>query len=86
VNRCGDSTFINQSSGGSPLVDDCLRITENIANDGEWTTTVFGHRQLVQHGTCAFGVVSTGDGDGLNFRVWNEDIISIIHDSVNKFQ
>jgi hypothetical protein len=31
VNDCGDSTFENQSSSGSPLIADCQQITRNIA-------------------------------------------------------
>jgi hypothetical protein len=31
VNDCGDSTFVNQSSGGSPQISDCQQIARNIA-------------------------------------------------------
>lgn len=31
IDDCGDSTFINQSSGGSPKVTDCQKLAENIA-------------------------------------------------------
>jgi hypothetical protein len=31
VNDCGDSTFENQSSDGSPLIVDCQKIASNIA-------------------------------------------------------
>lgn len=30
---CGDSTFENDTSGGSPLVEDCLQIVKNIEGD-----------------------------------------------------
>lgn len=36
INDCGDSSFINQSSGGSPKVSDCQQITRNIAGGGTW--------------------------------------------------
>ena len=38
INNCGDSTFVNQSSGGSPRVEDCLRIARNIAGGGTWVS------------------------------------------------
>lgn len=43
VNDCGDSTFVNQSSGGSPTVSDCQQIARNIAGGGTWVslTVVF---------------------------------------------
>ncbi|KAF9033627.1 Ecp2 effector protein [Panaeolus papilionaceus] len=88
VDRCWDPIYQNQSSGGSPLVSDCLQIAANIARDGEWTTTLIGQRQLVQYGTCAFGVEidTSNKGPGFNFRVGNEDIITIINESIQRFQ
>jgi hypothetical protein len=35
-NLCGDSTFVNASSGGSPLVRDCQQLAANIAGSGSW--------------------------------------------------
>lgn len=111
VDRCWGVIYQNQSSGGSPLVSDCLQIAANIARDGEWvrgsirltsgvkskqtvsfclpqTTTLIGQRQLVQYGTCAFGVEidNRNKGPGFNFRVGNEDIITIINESIRQFQ
>jgi hypothetical protein len=39
VNDCGDSTFENQSSNGSPLIVDCQRIASNIAGTFELTVS-----------------------------------------------
>ena len=82
VNDCGDSSFINQSSGGSPLISDCQMIQRNIAGGGTWTTNaIVGQRQLVQYGTCAFGVtVRSGTAN-----VGNQDIIDIINTSIQMF-
>lgn len=44
INDCGDSTFINQSSGGSPSVNDCWTLYNNIAGDGTWTVWGPNHR------------------------------------------
>ncbi|KAF9054895.1 putative necrosis-inducing factor-domain-containing protein, partial [Panaeolus papilionaceus] len=86
INDCGDSTFINQSSGGSPTVADCLQLAANIAGDGTWTVALLDQHQLAQYGTCAFGVQAGYYLNTFNYRVGNSDIIDIIHDSVNRFQ
>ncbi|KAH7079713.1 putative necrosis-inducing factor-domain-containing protein [Paraphoma chrysanthemicola] len=84
VNDCGDSTFVNQSSGGSPLIADCQQIVRNIAGGGTWTVSVVkSHRQLVSYGTCVFGV--DGDGGGLFVHVGNGDISDLINDSIKRF-
>jgi hypothetical protein len=85
INDCGDSTFVNQSSGGSPTVNDCLQIATNIAGGGTWEVSGFppDWHQLVQYGTCAFGVQR--NSGGLYFHVGNQDIIDLIHTSVDKF-
>jgi hypothetical protein len=73
VNDCGDSSFTNQSSPGSPLVDDCMTITTNIADGGLWTVIAPGSRQLVQYGTCAFGVsVNSGRTHSISIgKAWS---------------
>ncbi|GFF42858.1 hypothetical protein IFM51744_05288 [Aspergillus udagawae] len=89
INDCGASTFINQSSGGSPRVDDCLQIARNIAGGGTWVVSaiVGDHHQLLQYGTCAFGVeVAPGWSEMPIYKVGNQDIIDLINDSVNRFQ
>ncbi|GFF22633.1 hypothetical protein IFM61606_08574 [Aspergillus udagawae] len=84
INDCGDSTFINQSSGGSPRVDDCLQIARNIAGGGTWTFEGFGvQHQLLQYGTCAFGVTQ---GSRVTVKIGNQDIIDLINDSISRFQ
>ncbi|KAF9033630.1 hypothetical protein BJ165DRAFT_1598784 [Panaeolus papilionaceus] len=64
VDCCWDVIYQNQSSGGSPLISDCLQIAANIVRDGEWII----------------------EGPGFNFRVENEDIITIINESIRQFQ
>ncbi|KAJ5288624.1 necrosis-inducing factor-domain-containing protein [Penicillium angulare] len=84
VNDCGDSTFINQSSGGSPKISDCQQIATNIANGGTWSVESNGaQNQLVQYGTCALGV--TGDFTIGIFYVGNQDIIDVINESISRF-
>lgn len=90
---CGDSTFVNQNSAASPLVDDCLRIVDNLSvrpvgstGRASWEVESFvkQQHQLVEYGSCAFGVQGGKDGDAY-FLVGNQDIIDIIHTSIEKF-
>ncbi|KAL4725816.1 hypothetical protein ACLX1H_006490 [Fusarium chlamydosporum] len=83
---CGDSTFENKSSGGSPKVDDCRQIARNIAGGGKWTVGAGGeHHQLVQYGTCAFGAQGAGSNMNSAF-IGNTDIIDLINDSIKRFE
>ncbi|KAF2830339.1 hypothetical protein CC86DRAFT_402385 [Ophiobolus disseminans] len=87
INDCGDSSFENQSSGGSPKVSDCQQMARNIAGGGTWTTTFYLQRTLVTHKTCAFGVYSQGSSNtGTAFNVGNQDIIDLVNTSIAKFQ
>ncbi|KAL2820977.1 putative necrosis-inducing factor-domain-containing protein [Aspergillus cavernicola] len=82
INDCGDSSFDNNSSGGSPEVSDCQQIAANIAGGGSWTLDGSSvQRQLVQYGTCAFGAWATG----LTY-IGNADIIGLIDDSISQFE
>jgi hypothetical protein len=85
-NDCGDSSFVNQSSGGSPTVGDCLQIAANIGGGGSWEVenAAQSFHQLVQYGSCAFGVQGHS-GSSPGFNVGNQDIIDLIHSSVDKF-
>jgi len=90
INNCGGSSFINRTGPYAPLVNDCRQIAYNIRNGGTWVTdgAAGNHRQLVQYGTCAFGVEIKG-GDPTFFdqyKVGNSDIIDLINDSINRFQ
>lgn len=86
---CGDSTFENQTSGGSPLVGDCLVIIQNIQEDGstDYTTQVVGknQREIVSFGTCALGVEATKVDGNVNFVVGGQDVIDLINESVKRF-
>jgi hypothetical protein len=85
INDCGNSSFENQSSGGSPLISDCQILAENIRGDGTWTTWGSGRRQLAQLGTCAFGVQVEGITLTTFYKVGNEDIRDLIFESINRF-
>ncbi|KAJ5653906.1 hypothetical protein N7490_000909 [Penicillium lividum] len=84
INDCGTSTFVDKTTTSSPDVADCKIIATNIKSGGTWTFEGFGvHHQLVQYGTCAFGVKVT---DYVWTKIGNEDIINLITDSISKFK
>ncbi|KAI1352858.1 hypothetical protein F5Y01DRAFT_324113 [Xylaria sp. FL0043] len=84
---CGDSTFVDQTSDASPSVADCLQIATNIAIDGEWMVDSSGNQhQILKFGSCKFGVMANGLPIGnLQVDIGNQDVIDIIHQSVNSF-
>ncbi|KAJ9158445.1 hypothetical protein NKR19_g3316 [Coniochaeta hoffmannii] len=93
---CGDSTFEDTTSGTAPLVSDCMIMADNIAvvnlengSDGgkqTWGVENFfkQQHQLIQFGTCAFGVQGGKVGDA-HFWIGNQDIIDLMHTSVARF-
>lgn len=87
-NDCESSSFIDQTSDASPDVDDCMHIVDNIVGtDGEWTIQTIGkaQHQLVQYGSCKFGIQATDLHGNVNFKIAAQDIVDIINDSVNQF-
>ena len=91
ISNCAESTFEDTTSAGSPLISDCLVMASNIVRTSAvdrpvWMVESFikQQHQLVQFGTCAFGVQGGKKGD-LTFRVGNQDIIDIVHDAIKKF-
>ncbi|KAF3392821.1 hypothetical protein F1880_008720 [Penicillium rolfsii] len=84
---CGDSTFIDQGSGASPLVEDCKQIIKNIeGTDGDYNTSPLEkQRQLLHYGTCHFGVTGKGINGNVSFKTGNQDVIDIINDAIKKF-
>ncbi|OIW29502.1 hypothetical protein CONLIGDRAFT_669360 [Coniochaeta ligniaria NRRL 30616] len=87
INECSESTFTDQTSDASPKVDDCLRIATNIAGGGRWEVEAATgeQHQLVQWGTCAFGVKAVPPWGDAFFYVGNQDIIDIINTSIQMF-
>ena len=55
--RCGDSSFENQGSDASSLVDDCKQIIRNLEEDSsaDWTHGITGQREILKFGSCASG-------------------------------
>ncbi|KAJ5921436.1 hypothetical protein N7466_009762 [Penicillium verhagenii] len=81
---CGTSTFVDESSSGSPKAANCKKIATNIASGGTWTFEGWGvQHRLVQYGDCAFGVTSPSDE-------WTQigaaKIIELIDTSIEKYK
>lgn len=86
--HCGTSTFIDQTSGASPTVSDCMQIVRNITNTNkEWEVenAIGSQHQLLQHGSCAFGVQGTVKNGNIDYHIGAQDIVDIISDSVRQF-
>ncbi|KAK3361557.1 putative necrosis-inducing factor-domain-containing protein [Lasiosphaeria ovina] len=83
INDCDNSSFENQSTGGSPTVGDCQRLANNIAGDGTWTVWTGTQHQIAQYGTCAFGITTV---TGFWANIGNGDVRDIIGDSIRRFQ
>ncbi|KAF9054904.1 putative necrosis-inducing factor-domain-containing protein [Panaeolus papilionaceus] len=86
VNACEDSSFINQSSEGSPRVDDCLQIIRNIGYGEVYLLSLDTQHELATFGNCAIGAYSPFIRGVTNVRVGGQDVIDLINDSVRNFQ
>ncbi|KAM0331444.1 hypothetical protein ACHAQA_003120 [Verticillium albo-atrum] len=85
---CGASTFENQGSGASPLVSDCEQLIRNVEGDAstDFTHGIVGHRKILEHGTCRFGIERTGGtGGAVQFKVGGQDVIDVINDAIRQF-
>ncbi|EUC40609.1 hypothetical protein COCMIDRAFT_9555 [Bipolaris oryzae ATCC 44560] len=80
-NFCGATTFINNSSGGSPWIADCQTLFDRIAGDGTWF--VEGpQKRIASWATCEFGARSL---DGTITTIGNEDVRDLVRDSIARF-
>ncbi|KAB5566607.1 putative necrosis-inducing factor-domain-containing protein [Coniochaeta sp. 2T2.1] len=86
--KCGPSSFRNQRDNASPSIEDCLRMTANMANAGYWDVMATGRLvHVANSGTCVFSVTAKVIDRGFDefFFVGNQDIIDLINSSVQKF-
>ncbi|KAF5485943.1 Killer toxin subunits alpha/beta [Colletotrichum fructicola] len=86
--HCGESSFENRGSDASPKVEDCKQIIKNIEGDGstEFTHRITGHREILDFGSCHFGIERTGGtGGAVEFRVGGQDVIDVINESIKRF-
>ena len=77
--------YEGETSGASPLISDCEIMQNNIKGGGDWQVYPdSGHHQLIQAGTCAFGV----KGQTINssrFKIGNGDIYNMVTNSIRDF-
>ncbi|KAM0323899.1 hypothetical protein ACHAQA_008480 [Verticillium albo-atrum] len=95
---CGASSFENQTSGGSPTVNDCAVVC-NTAHAADWwiKSSFCGnvwnggsstcYNPMIWYGSCVFGAArkysGTGNYDG---AVGASDIGDLVRDSINWYQ
>jgi len=81
---CGSSTFVNKSSGGSPLVSDCQELARQYSSVAK-AIEVGTDRGIEVHryGTCVFGVIQRSPS---GFYIGDDDVKDIIRDSIAVFQ
>ncbi|KAK3489763.1 putative necrosis-inducing factor-domain-containing protein [Neurospora crassa] len=86
--HCRGGGYFNATSAGSPLVDDCKVIIQNISpRGGTWHYMSGTQRTLVSHGSCALGIESTPDvPKGLQTLVGDLDISEWIWKSIDRYQ
>lgn len=87
-NKCGISTFVDETSSASPLISDCLGIVKNIqGTQGEWEVenAVESQHQIVQFGGCKFGVQGRSKNGNIDFHVGAQDIVDVIKSAISQF-
>ncbi|KAF7561921.1 hypothetical protein G7046_g2225 [Stylonectria norvegica] len=85
---CSDTTFLDQTSKASPSITDCRHIITNIeGTSGEWEleSATNNQHEIVNFGSCKFGVQTHAGKGNINYHVGAQDIIDIINDSIKKF-
>jgi hypothetical protein len=88
ISDCESSSFIDQTSDGSPSVEDCMGIVKNIqGTQGEWEVenAIGAEHQLVQFGSCAFGIMGLNKKGNIDFHIGAQDIVDIITTSISMF-
>jgi len=85
IKLCFSTTIDDKTSSGSPLIADCAQMATNIANDGTWTFESVYQRQLVQYGSCAFGIKTVEALPGLLTIIGNGDIVDAVNGSIELF-
>ncbi|KAK3392318.1 putative necrosis-inducing factor-domain-containing protein [Sordaria brevicollis] len=84
---CKGGGYYNATSEGSPWVDDCKIIIQNITpNGGTWHYMTGKQRTLVSHKSCGLGIQSTaGVPAGLSTLIGDKDITEWIQKSIERF-
>ncbi|EMD67007.1 hypothetical protein COCSADRAFT_196914 [Bipolaris sorokiniana ND90Pr] len=81
LNYCGATTFINNSSGGSPWIADCQTLFDRIAGDGSWFVEP-QQKRIASWGTCEFGARTVNN---VITTIGNEDVRDLTRDAIARF-
>ncbi|KAJ5519173.1 Peptidoglycan-binding Lysin subgroup [Penicillium expansum] len=74
-----ESTYIEETTSGSPLIDDCLVIVKNIeGTTGSWNKLIEIQYGIAHFGTCTFGIEGKGRHGNSNVYIGAQDIVDII--------
>jgi hypothetical protein len=86
---CGDSTFINQSSGGSPLISDCETLRQSIIDTKlAYSFAGYGNGHYIafdSYGTCTIGFSCQGPFGVYRCLVDWRDARDLITSSIDRF-
>ncbi|KAF7154839.1 hypothetical protein CNMCM5623_003097 [Aspergillus felis] len=86
---CGDASFINQSSGGSPLVSDCQVLRQRIIDSHlAYAFAGYGDNHWVpfdSYGSCVIGFSCQGPYGVYWCEVDSRDAADLIASSIDKF-
>ncbi|KAK4213198.1 putative necrosis-inducing factor-domain-containing protein [Rhypophila decipiens] len=78
TNFCTAYTYIDQVSENSPRADDCFQIGNGILlHSNPWVGNG-QKKELFKYRTCAFGLESSEDPEGIVLKVGNGDIAQVI--------
>ncbi|GFF56471.1 hypothetical protein IFM51744_08910 [Aspergillus udagawae] len=86
---CGDASFINQSSGGSPLISDCEALRQQIRDKHlAYAFAGYGNNHWVpfdSYGSCVIGFSCQGPYGVYWCEVDSRDAADLITSSIEKF-
>ncbi|KAL5337270.1 major facilitator superfamily domain-containing protein [Aspergillus crustosus] len=81
--------FEDQTSDALPDIKDCCTIIKNNQGDGgtDFKHQVVGtpHREILDFGSCHFGIEAISANGNVEFYVSGQDVIDIINDAIAKF-
>ncbi|KAK9855849.1 hypothetical protein MYU51_001467 [Penicillium brevicompactum] len=73
------STYVKETSGGSPLIEDCLALVKKIQGTKKyWDKPIERQFGIVGSGTCTFGITGKGRKGNANEKVGAQDVVNII--------
>ncbi|CAI7654484.1 unnamed protein product [Penicillium discolor] len=73
------TTYVEETTSESPLIDDCLVIVKNIqGTSGSWFRPIERQYGILNHGTCTFGIEGKGRKGNADEYVGAQDAVDII--------